>query len=91
METLQPLAAVALVFALLGGLLLVLRRRGVASFALPRLSAAGPRRLEVLERLPLGPQHALHVVRIGEQSFVVATAPSSCRLLYGMPKTEMNS
>jgi flagellar biosynthetic protein FliO len=81
MDTLQPLAAVVLVLALLGGALFVLRRRGAAAFSFTRLSAAGPRRMQVLERLPLGPQHALHIVRVGGRAVVVATAPGSCQLL----------
>lgn len=74
MDLIQPLAAIVFVGALLGGALLVLKKRGVA---------AGPRghRLEVIERVPLGPQHALHLVRLGDRVVLVATAPSSCQIL----------
>ena len=81
MDTLQPMAAVVLVLALLGGSLFWLRKRGAAAFSFSRLSTAGPRRMQVLERLPLGPQHALHIVRVGGRALVVATAPTSCQLL----------
>jgi len=81
MDTLQPMAAVVLVLALLGGALFLLRKRGAGSISFPRLSSAAPRRMQVLERLPLGPQHALHIVRVGRRAMVVATAPTSCQLL----------
>lgn len=75
MESLEPLAAVLLVLALLGLALFFLKKRGVASFH------SGTRRVEVMERVMLGPSHALHVVRVGERSIVVATSPSSCQVL----------
>ncbi|HVW85137.1 MAG TPA: flagellar biosynthetic protein FliO [Bryobacteraceae bacterium] len=74
-ETIQPLAAVVAVLALLGGVLLLLRRR------FPKLSPGDAGSMELLERLSLDPQHALHLVRVGERRIVVATAPSSCQLL----------
>ena len=39
------------------------------------------RRLETLERLPLGPQHALYLVRIGRTVAVVACSQAGCSLL----------
>jgi flagellar biosynthetic protein FliO len=91
METLQPLAAVVLVLALLGGALYALRKRGAAAFSFARLSPAGARRMQVLERLPLGPQHALHIVRVGGRAMVVATAPSSCQLLCDVETAEVEA
>ncbi len=85
MDVLQPLAAIMLVLGLLGVFLLFLKRRGAAGFRLPRLSPAGPRRMEVLERVALSPQHALHLVRIGGRSLVVATTPSSCLTICEAP------
>jgi flagellar biogenesis protein FliO len=82
MDAIQPIGAVVLVLALLGGALLLLRKRGAALFSFPRLSPAAPRRMEVIERLSLSPQHTLHLVRLGGRCVVVATAPTSCRLLY---------
>jgi flagellar biogenesis protein FliO len=76
MDSVQPLAAIVLVMAALGGLLLLLKKRGRMAFV------AGPaRRLEVVERVALGPQHALHLVRTGDRFLLVATAPGSCQLL----------
>ncbi len=84
MDFLSPLAAVVLVLGLLCGALLLLRNRGAASFRLPRLTASGPRSMEVVERVTLGPQHALHLIRISGRSFVIATSPTTCQLLARM-------
>ena len=82
MDLLQPLAAVVLVLALLGAALFFLRSRGAASFHLPRVASTGARRMEVLERTVLSPQHTLHLVRIGEISVVIATSPSSSQIVF---------
>ncbi len=74
MDLIQPLAAIVFVGALLGAALLLLKKRG--AIRLP-----GPRRLEVIERTPLGPHHALHLVRVGDRVVLIATAPSSCQIL----------
>jgi flagellar biogenesis protein FliO len=73
-DLIQPLAAILFVAALLGGVLFLLKKRGSAS--------SGPsRRLEVIERVSLGPHHALHLVRAGDRLVLIATAPSACQLL----------
>jgi flagellar biogenesis protein FliO len=76
MDAAQPLAAIVLVAALLGGALLALKKRAAAS-----ISGTGRRRLEVVERISLGPHHSLHLVRAGGRLLLVATAPNSCQLL----------
>ena len=81
MDVVQPLAAIALVMTLLGGALLLLKKRGAVSFRMPGNTGVTPRRLEVLERVSLGPQHALHLVRAGDRIVLVATAPNGCQLL----------
>lgn len=81
MEVVQPLAAIVLVMALLGGVLLILKKRGAVSFRLPGVSGPAPRWLEVVERVSLGPQHALHLVRAGGRVLLVVTGPNSCQLL----------
>jgi flagellar biogenesis protein FliO len=89
MDVLQPLAAIVLVMALLGGVLLILKKRGGASFRLPGVSGSAPRRLEVMDRVSLGPQHALHLVRAGGRVLMVVTGPNSCQLLdYSGPGEE---
>ena len=79
-DILQPICAVGLVLGLLGGVLYFLRRRGIASpsFGMQERST---KQLKVMERVPLGAQHALHLVRIGERLILVATAPGSCQIL----------
>jgi flagellar biosynthetic protein FliO len=81
MDVVQPLAAITMVLALLGGALMLLRKRGALLFRMPGISGTGPRRLEVIERISLGPQHSLHLVRVGGRLLLLATAPTSCRLL----------
>jgi len=79
MEVIQQMAAVGLVLMLLGAALWVLRRRGIAGVSLG--SRAARRRLECLERMPLGPQHTLHLVRVDGRELLVAASPSGCTLL----------
>lgn len=74
MDLIQPLAAIGIVGALLVGVLLLLRKRG----GVPH---GGTRRLAVLERIPLGPHHALHLVRADDRIILIATAPTSCQIL----------
>ena len=80
MDVLQQVAAAGFVLLLLGGTLWFLRRRGMAVFPLPARAAG--RRLEPIERLPLGPQHTLHLVRLGDAELLVASSPSGCSLLH---------
>jgi flagellar biosynthetic protein FliO len=79
MEVVRQMAAAAAVVALLGATLWWLRRRGLAVALHGR--RAGGRRLECVERLPLGPQQALHLVRLGERGLLLASWPSGCALL----------
>ena len=81
MDFIQPLMSVGLVLSLLAVALFVLKKRGAASFHLPRLGGGGPKRLESLERLALGPQHSLHLIRLDGRSILVATAPTSLQVL----------
>lgn len=46
-----------------------------------RLPQRKLRRMQVLERLPLTPQHSLHLVRIEERIVVVASGPGGCSVL----------
>ena len=77
MDFTQQIGMVLAVFALLGGLLWLMRRRGSLRFSGRRAGA----RLEVLERVPLTPHHALHLVRISGKLVLIGTAPSACTLL----------
>jgi len=88
MDVIEPFATVCFVLAILGGALFLLKKRGAASFRFPGMSSSGPRRMEVLERVSLGPHHALHMVRLGGRCVVIATAPSACQLLCDAPAPE---
>jgi flagellar biosynthetic protein FliO len=83
MEAMEQMMAVVVVLALLAATLWWLRRRGLAgmNFA-PRHTR---RRLESLERLALGPQHVLHLVRFRDRALLVASSPGGCILLEQMP------
>ena len=77
MEMIGQLGAVGAVLALLGASLWGLRRRGFAAVLPPRTG----RLMKSLERLPLGPQHTLHLIRLGEEALVVGCSPAGCTLL----------
>jgi len=78
----QQILAVLLVFALLIGTLALLRRRGIAQFSAPLGGvAAKSRQMRVIERLPLGPQHALVLVSVGDSTLLIGLSPSGCNRL----------
>jgi flagellar biosynthetic protein FliO len=79
---------VAVVLALLLLTLWWLRRRGIASVTLGRKTSA--RRLESLERLPLGPQHALHLVRLGGSALLISSSAAGCALIHRAPWQEID-
>ncbi|HEX4595255.1 MAG TPA: flagellar biosynthetic protein FliO [Bryobacteraceae bacterium] len=81
MELAEQVAMVLAVFALLGALLWFLKRRGFASMSLVPRRGGNARRVEVLERVPLTPQHVLHLVRVSDKVLLISTAPSGCTLL----------
>lgn len=83
METIGQMTAVAAVLALLVGTLWWLRRRGLA--VSPFAARRSGRRLESLERLPLGPQHVLYLVRFQDRALLVAASPAGCVLLEQTP------
>ena len=77
MDVLGQLGAILAVLGLLAASLWWLRRRGWAVLA-AGVRPAGRRKLELLERLVLGPQHSLHLVRVGGEVLLVACSPASC-------------
>lgn len=83
MDAIGQAAAVTGVLALLGLTLWWLRRRGIAG-VLPGRRPAG-RTLQCLERLPLGPQHTLHLVRLRDMELLVASSPGGCALVQSFP------
>ena len=89
MEVIQQAAAVVGVLLLLGATLWWLRRRGFAGVNVLKKSSG--RRLECLERLSLGPQHTLHLVRFGEMALLLATSSAGCVVVQSVPCREAGS
>ena len=81
MELVSQRVAVIAVLAALGGALWWLRRKGLAHFAPAGGQRKAGRRLELMERLTLTPQHSLHLVRIADKSVLIALSPSGCTVL----------
>lgn len=73
------MAAVAGVLGLLAVTLWGLRRRGLGASVRPRRN--GRRVIENLERLPLGPQHTLHLIRLDKEILLVACSPGGCTVI----------
>jgi flagellar biosynthetic protein FliO len=88
MEALQQTSAVAGVLLLLIGTLWWLRRRGMAIPTMGRSSAR--RRMECLERVALGPQQTLHLVRVGDRALLVAASAAGCSLLQSLSCGELD-
>ncbi len=81
MDVVRQMLSVLAVFALLGGVLWMLRRGGAARFRGWTPGKKRSRSLESMERLVLTPHHSLHLVRIQGRELVVATHPQGCALL----------
>jgi flagellar biogenesis protein FliO len=79
MDFVRQMAAAGSVLALLAATLWWLRRKGFAGVLAARKTAG--RKLEHLERLALGPQHTLHLVRVGQTALLLAATPAGCALL----------
>ena len=71
----QQYWAAAAVLGVFGACLWWLRRRG------PAAAGRGGRRLTSIERLPLSAQHTLHLVRVDERAFLIASSPAGCAVL----------
>lgn len=78
MDLSKQVAMVLVVFALLGGLVWLTKKRGMVSLGGRR---GKMRYLEPLERIQLTPHHAIHLVRVSDRVVLIATAPSACTLL----------
>jgi flagellar biogenesis protein FliO len=80
MDIVRQSLAITFVFALLWAALWFLRKRGNIRIGFPRARAAHGV-LESRGKLALGPQHSIHVLRIGERNMVVAVHPAGVTLL----------
>ena len=75
----RQLAAIAIVFGLLGAAVVLLRKYGPHT-RIARRPAAEPV-LEVMEQLSLTPAHRLHLVRIAGRAVLIATHASGATLI----------
>jgi flagellar biosynthetic protein FliO len=80
-EILEQITMVFFVLALLGGMLWAFRSKGLATFRFARKSSSPGRQLEVVERLPLTPNHSVHLIRMGNRTLLIGVAPGGCTLL----------
>jgi flagellar biogenesis protein FliO len=87
-ETVQPLLAVLFVLGLLGGTLYWLRAKGLARFGGKGIGRQSSRRMQVVERLPLTPQHSLHLVSVGSRTLLVAVSPGGCTVLESVGESQ---
>ena len=85
MDLIRQLSAAGGVLALLAATLRWLGRRGIVRPS----GRAAARRLQSLERLALGPQHTLHLVRLGGTALLVASSPAGCSLVRSFPASEL--
>jgi flagellar biogenesis protein FliO len=81
MDPIRQVLTVSAVFSLLAAALWWLRRKGLV-----RLGARGSRgsrqqALQAVERIVLGPQHSLHLVRLAERGLLLGTSPAGCAVL----------
>ena len=82
MEIFQQIAAIAFVFALLGGAIWWLRGRNMITF---KSVGQGHSRLQMIDRVRLTPQHSVHVIRSGNRDLTIAVHPTGCTLLDTQP------
>jgi flagellar biosynthetic protein FliO len=80
----QQIMAVFLVLALLVGALWLLRNRGFTQYRGPARRKSA-RHLEAIARLPLTPQHSVHLVRVSDHAILLALSPSGCTLVESVP------
>ena len=81
MEVIRELAALALVFGLLGAALWLLRGNGKLKWQRAGSARQDAPRLKRLDRLALSPHHALHLVRAGDEVLMLVTHAGGCTLL----------
>jgi flagellar biogenesis protein FliO len=76
-ELLQQGLALAGVFVSIGAALWFVKTRNAPLFK----KLGSERRMQVIERVALTPQHTLCLVRVGERLVMIGTAPTSCQLM----------
>lgn len=86
MDAFQQATAVITVMGVLIGSLWLLRQRGIVSWRGLARSNQCERKLQVVERVQLSPQHCLCLVRIEHRTLLIGTSPSDCRVLTEDPR-----
>jgi len=81
MPLVEQMSAVLGVFLILGMLLWMAKRRGLAQFRISLPGGQRRREMEVVERLPLTAQHSLHLVRVSGKTLLIGVSPSGCNVL----------
>ena len=76
----QQVLAVFLVLGLLAATLWLLRSRGLAHFRGPARRKSA-KHLEAIARLPLAPQHSVHLIRVGDHAILLGLSPSGCTMI----------
>lgn len=89
LDPVWQICSVLLVFALLGGILWWLRRRGAAQIRpmLPfrRTKTSTAKLLHRVDALQLSPTHALSLVRMGDRAILLGTSPAGFHLVESAP------
>jgi flagellar biogenesis protein FliO len=86
-DAFQSMLPALLVLGLLGGALYWLRTKGMARFNGKGLGGFGRqagRQMQAIERLPLTPQHSLHLVSVNGRTLLLAVFPNGCTVLDGV-------
>ena len=73
--------AVILVLALLALTVWLLRKKGLANFSAGALLNQRQRRLSVVERLALSPQHSLYLVQMTDELLLLGSSPAGISLI----------
>ncbi len=75
MELLQQLASVAGVLLALAAALWLLKNKQLVT-----VRRTGMKQLEIVDRIALGPQHNLALVRVNGEMMLVGTGPGVCEI-----------
>jgi flagellar biogenesis protein FliO len=81
MELSQQLVAIGLVLTLLATGLWAARRRGLIRLNFPTVRGRTERKLELIDRLALTPQHGIHFIRADGRLLLIATYPGGIECL----------
>jgi len=63
--------------------------KGLSGAAFSRRS--GTQLLKRVERLPLSPNTALHLIRMGDRAILIASSPAGCQVVESSPWSHVDS